>query len=311
MKALWSRRAVRHVVLGLLPLLVAGTAVTVLLAIRLAELAGPVRDATARATATVERVGLGPDARDLEVTWTDDAGARRTSYVRAARATSVPVGAEIVVRYRPGAPDRVFVSGDETSARISDLTSGIVLTTLITGGVLLASGVHVARRVAAERRPGTPVTVGPGRSRVGLTRRFWLLVRKDGRTWWMPVHWEPVLADLANGTPATAHGVPGRDRMLVVDVAGVPVWQAGRLRQTAPRGETDPDEETADAAGQRDVVPLRRHFRADAGLLATAPVLGLFWAYLDDGGVASWLMATAVAAGVLVWIPTVYGSDPT
>lgn len=316
MNALWHRRAVRHPVVGLLPLLVLGPVVVVVLAIRLAEVSGPVRDATARATATVQRTGLGPDGRDLEVSWTDDAGTARTSTVRAARASDVPAGAQIVLRYQPGDPGRVFVTGDETSARVSDLIFGIVVAGLLTVGAVVASAVHVARRLAAERRPATPRPVSYARSRLGLTRRSWLVVEDAGRSWWVSVHWEPALEELAPGTLVPVHGRPSRDRVIVAEVAGTPVWQAGRRRSGPPRGEvhedgTDQDRaDQAGRAGARDV-PLTRHFRADAALVAGAPILGLLWAYVDDGGRLSWLVATLLSGAALLWLPTVRGSDPT
>lgn len=305
--ALWLRRPVRHVVVGLLPLLVVGTAVLVALAIRLAETSAPVREATARATATVERTGFGPDGRDLEVAWTDDTGAERRSTIRADRDTDVPVGAQIVVRYRPGDPGRVFVNGDETSAEIGDLTFGVVAAGLLMTGALGASAVHVARRRAAERRPATRLPVSYDRSRFGVLHRSWLVVEDAGRSWWVSVHWEPVLDQLAPGTPVAVHGRPSRDRVIVADVAGTPVWQAGRTRSAPPRGVV---EEDGPRREQQDV-PLVRHLRADAALLAAAPVLGLLWAYVDDGGVVSWVLATALSGAALLWVPTVRGSDPT
>lgn len=307
MKALWRRRAVRHVVVGLLPLLAVGTAVLVVLGIRLAETSAPVRDATARATATVERTGLGPDGQDLEVAWTDDTGTRRTSTVRAGRATDVPVGAQVVVRYRPGDPGRVFVAGDETSAEIGDLAFGIMAAGLLMGGAVVASGVHVARRSAAGRQPVTRLPAAYGRSRFGVVRRSWLVVEDAGRSWWVSVHWEPVLEELAPDTPVAFHGRPSRDRLVVAEVAGTPVWPAGRKRSTPPRGEVD----ELDPAPAPRYVSLTRHFRADSALVAAAPILGLLWAYVDDGGPVSWLLATLLAGAALVWLPTVRGSDPT
>ena len=46
-------------------------------------------------------------------------------------------------------------------------------------------------------------------------------------------------------------------------------------------------------------MPLVRQFRADAGLLAAAPILGLLWAYVDDGGKVT-TDATALANGISV-----------
>src|ERR1700709_1611575 len=99
-KALGRRRPVRHVIFGLLPLLVVGPVVIIVLAVRLAADSAPVRAATAQATATVERTRQGDDERLLQVVWTDDTGTRRTSSVRTNRPSDIPVGAQVTVRYK-------------------------------------------------------------------------------------------------------------------------------------------------------------------------------------------------------------------
>jgi hypothetical protein len=312
-KALLRRRPVRHVIFGLLPVLVVGPAVIIVLAVRLAEESGPVRAATAHATGTVQRTDLGEDRRQLEIAWTDGTGGRHTTTVRTARPANVAVGAQIPLRYTPGNPDQVFITGDQTTSQLTDLSFGILLAALLTAGVLVASGVHVARRLAAERRPATSLPVSYARSRFGLNRRSWLLVEDAGRTWWVSVHWDPVVETLAPGETALVHGRPSRDRVLTVDIGGTHVWQAGRRRPGPPRGEVDRegvDPESTDRVVGTDV-PLPRQFRADAGLLAAAPILGILWAYVDDGGQASFLLATALAGAALFWVPTVRGSDPT
>ena len=306
MGALWRRRAVRHVLVGLLPLLVAGVSVAVVLAGRFAEAAAPVQDATSRTTATVVSSGGGA-GRAVELRWTDDRGTERRSTVQAAGSGDVPAGRTVELRYDPDDPaGQVYVSGDETSARLRDLSFGFLLTVLVLAAVVIVTGVHLARRLAAERRPSAPLPVRYARSRRGVVQRSWLVVTEDGRDWWVPVHWDPVLLGLAPGKPAPVHGRPSRDRVLVVDVAGVPVWQGGRRRSTAPAGvrETAPDPARAPAG-------LLRHFRSDGALLAVAPVAGLLWAYLDGTGVAGWGAATAVLVGVLFWLPTIIGTDPT
>ena len=303
--ALWGRRTVRHLLLGLLPLLVAGMAVFAVLAERFAAEAGPVRDATGRAEATVVRSGGGPDGREVELRWTGPDGTPRVSTVRAAQAGEVPAGRSVQLRYSPANPSGpVFVAGDETSARLRDLGYGILLTTLLVLGVLVATGVHVARRLAAERRPGAPLPARYARSRRGLLTRSWLVLTEQDRDWWVPVHWEPALLDLAPGLPVTVHGRPSRDRVVVAEVGCSPVWQAGRRRAAEPAGVLLPDPEAAPVG----VLP---QLRADAALLVVAPIAGLLWAYLDESGTASWWAATALAAGVLIWLPTVVGSDPT
>jgi hypothetical protein len=311
--ALWHRRPVRHVIFGLLPLLVVGPVVIVVLAVRLAHDSAPVRAATAQTAGSIAATGLGDDRKQLEVTWTDGTGARHTSTVRAERPSAAAVGTQVTVRYDPADTARVFVNGDETTAQLADLTFGILLSALLTAGVILASVVHVVRRRAAERRPATMMPVTYARSRFGITRRAWLQVEEGGRTWWVSVHWDPVLETLESGETALVHGRPARDRVLTFDIDGTHVWQAGRRRPAAPRGEIDRegiDPESTDRVVGTDV-PLGRQFRADAGLLVAAPILGILWAYVDDGGRVSFVLATVLAGAALFWVPTVRGSDPT
>ncbi len=307
MGALWQRRAVRHMLVGLLPLLVAGAAVATVLAVRLGDAAAPVREATGRATATVVSSGSGVDGREVELRWTDDRGTERVSRVRASGGGAVPAGRTVSLRFDPADPSGpVYVSGDETSARLRDLAFGLVLTVLVVLVAVATGVVHIARRRAAERRPAEPLPVRYARSRRGVVQRSWLVVTEAGGDRWVPVHWDPVLTTLEPGARVPVHGRPGRDRVVVADVAGVPVWQAGRRRPTAPAGEL-----TTAPAEAPPAIGLLRHLRSDGGLLAVAPLAGLLWAYLDGTGMAGWGAATAVAAGVLVWLPTVIGTDPT
>ena len=312
MKALWHRRPVRHVIFGLVPLLVVGPIVIILLALRLAHDSAPVRAATAEATATVQRTGIGDDRRGIELTWTDADGGRHTSTVHTA-SRSVAVGSQLVVHYQPGDPSQVFVTGDDTTRQLIDLTFGILLSALLVLGVLAASVVHVARRRAAERKPPGSLPVSYVRSRFGITRRAWLLVEDASQTWWVSVHWDPVLETLGPGEKALVHGRPAVDRVVTFDIGGTHVWQAGRRRERPPRGDVDRqgvDPERTDRMVGTDL-PLTRQFRADAGLLAAAPILGLLWAYVDNGGKVSFLLATVLAGAALFWVPTVRGSDPT
>jgi hypothetical protein len=52
-------------------------------------------------------------------------------------------------------------------------------------------------------------------------------------------------------------------------------------------------------------------FAALAALIVPAPLLGLVWAYLDQGGVPSWCGATALCATLASWFAAIRGSDPT
>jgi hypothetical protein len=256
---------------------------------------------------------LGGDKRGLELTWTDADGVEHTSTVHTARPSDIAVGSQVSVRYQPDNPDRVFVTGDDTTSRLTDLSFGILLAALLTVAIVVASAVHVARRRAAERRPATTLPVAYARSRFGITRRAWLVVEESGHTWWVPVHWDPILETLGPGEKALVHGRPSQNRVVTVDIDGTHVWQAGRHRSRPPRGEIDREgvdpQSTARVVGTD--VPLVRQFRADAALLAAAPILGLLWAYVDDGGKVSFLLATVLTGAALFWVPTMRGSDPT
>lgn len=56
---------------------------------------------------------------------------------------------------------------------------------------------------------------------------------------------------------------------------------------------------------------LPAQLRADAVFLLPAPVVGLFWAYLDDSGFTGWITATLVAAALGLWWGALRGSDPS
>jgi hypothetical protein len=336
MRGLWRRRPVRRAVIGLLPLLVVSGTLAAVLAARFSATAAPVREATARATATVQRSGLDPDGRGVELRWTDGSGTERTSRVVAQRAGTVPAGRRVEIRYQPSDPSRVFVGGDETSARLRDLAFSLGVTVLVPAVALIMLLLHVSRRLSAERRPGATLSVDYARSRRGLAHRSWLVVEEQGKQWWVPVHWDPVLPRLARGTPAVAHGLPSRHAAIAVEVNDTMIWQAaGRRRGTPPRGEIWRAEPGEPATGRRrqrgdtkvppgaepprtpaaradcDRAGLVWQFRADAALLIAAPLLGLLWSYLSEGGLASWAGATLLAAAVLFWWPTMLGSDPS
>jgi hypothetical protein len=84
------------------------------------------------------------------------------------------------------------------------------------------------------------------------------------------------------------------------------LWPSGRLRTAPPRG----DREVADPVPGAAAVGWARQLRGDAVPLVAAPALGLLWAYVDGSGVGGFLVATAVVAGLLFWLPQLLGSDP-
>jgi hypothetical protein len=128
----------------------------------------------------------------------------------------------------------------------------------------------------------------------------------SGGVRWLPVHWSPELARLAPDTRVEVRGDPVRGRRVLPVVDGAEVWPSGRLRGRPPRGErqvTGPGEAPEEAGWGRQL-------RGDAVALVVAPVLGLLWAFLDDSGAGGFGVATAVAAGLVWWLPQLLGSDP-
>jgi len=319
MHGLWRRRAVRHLVVSLVPLLVLGMVLVVLLGLRFTGAAAPVREATGTATATVTRAGLGPGADEVELQWADTRGAQHLGRVRVPGGGQVRTGSTVTLHYVPSDPGRVYVGGDVTYTRLRNLAYDAFLVALLLVVVVAVSAVHVARRLAAERRPGRAMPVTHARYRRGLVQRSWLLLTDAGREWWVPVHWEPALASVTAKTPCTVRGSPATDRVVAVDVHGTPVWQSGRKRAVPPAGQVvtatpwsrAAQPRTEEAAGVRPPAGLVRQLRADAPLLSAAPLLGLLWAYLDSSGLAGFVGSTLLLACVLFWLASIVGSDPT
>lgn len=321
MTGMLRRRTVRHLLVGVLPVLVVGAAVVAVLLVRLAAAQAPLRDATATADGTVVRSRLPPTGDGVLVRWNDARGLPRESTVVVPSAGDVSPGRQVVLRYVPSDPGRVYVGGDATSVRLRDLAYGVFTVAFAVLLVLGITSVHVLRRLVAERRPGTTLPVTYARSRRGLVQRSWLVVEEAGREWWVPVHWAPPLASLLARTPCPVHGKPSAQRVLVVEVRGEPVWQAlGRRRAVPPRGQvwtaTTPwskgNRRKADeqAAGGRPAA-LSAQLRTDAVLVLAAPLLGVLWAFANSGGMGGAAAATATSAAILFWLPSVYGSDPT
>jgi hypothetical protein len=320
MRGLLRRRPVRHLAIGLAPLLVAGVVLLIVLTTRFARLAEPVRAATATATATVVRGELGADGKEVQLRWTDARGAQQLSQIRVPEIANVQPGGTVLLHYVPDDPSRVYVGGDETSVRLRNLAFDIFAVTIVLIGALLLSGVHVLRRLRAERRPGTTLPATYARSKRGLVQRSWLVLNEAGREWWVPVHWMPALTAMLAKTPCTVHGRPASDRVLVVDVGGTAVWQSGRKRTAPPTGDivtaAAPWSKSAERRAGDDAAPppaagLARQVRGDGVLIVVAPLLGLLWAYVDGSGSGGFVGATVLMLGVLLWVPALLGTDPT
>jgi hypothetical protein len=302
------RRARSQLLYGLLPLLVLGVAALVLLLVRLSDARAPLTAATASGQATVQAVGQPPGGRGLRLA-IDDGGRTRTGVLVLPGPSAVDIGTRFPVAFDPRSPvdaTDVHVAGDAADRRAQDLAFGVVAVVLVLVGTAVLTGLRLVGVARLRRAAPAQVTASRVVVRQGLLVRSWLELVTSGGVRWLPVHWAPELARLAPDTPLEARGDPVRGRRVLPVVDGAEIWPSGRLRGRTPRGErqvTGPGE-APEAAGWA------RQLRSDAVALVVAPVLGLLWAFLDGSGAGGFAVATAVAAGLLWWLPQLLGSDP-
>lgn len=300
------RRAVRQILLGLIPLVVIAVVSLVLLTLRLGEASEPLRTATETADAEVIATALGADARQISVEYTDADGERQSARLTLDRATDIPLGARLSVVYDPDRPGMVYVQGDAVTSTVGDLVNGL----LIVGLVLVVALVVTVVRLIGRRRLGArephQLMVHREKYRRGIADRSWLVVHSGESRPWVPVYWDPALAEIEE-TPrlVSVYGDPERDKLLGFEVSGAPIWPSGRRRAAAPKGRERELEAPTDGGS------LLRQTRTDLVGVFAAPLIGILWAYIDGSGPAGFVFATAVAAGVLFWLPSAYGSDPT
>ncbi|MQA34498.1 hypothetical protein [Modestobacter roseus] len=305
------RRAVHQLLLGLLPVLVVGAVALVLLGLRLAELRAPLAAADTTVAATVTGVGAPPEGRGLVLRFPGPDGTERTGRLELPQAQDVPVGAQVAVRYDASAADGegpvpLYADGDATSAGLTDVVFGLVVVAVV---LLVAAALTAGRllgRPRLRRRPATRVTAAHLVLRQGLLVRSWLELSTSAGLRWLPVHWAPEVDRLVPDTAVEVRGDPARDGLVLPVLDGAELWPSGRLRRRPPRGELRPAPVDPAAGG----VGLLRQARADAVLPFGAPGVGLLWAYVMDSGVGGFVLATAVSAAVLFWLPQLLGSDP-
>jgi hypothetical protein len=301
------RRAAGQLLLGLVPVLVVGLVALLLLALRLSDAQAPLAAASSTAQATITATGR--PANGLTVVFRDDAGRPRTGELVVRGPIDVLPGTTLLVRYDPAVivdPVAVYANGDAAHGRVADLLFGLVAVVAV---LLVAGGLTAARLVTRPRlrsRPATRVTATHVVSRQGLVVRSWLEMGTPSGLRWLPVHWAPELDRLAPDTTLEVRGDPARDRLVLPIVGGTEVWPSGRLRTRAPRGDV---RQAGVDPGATDL-GLGRQARADGVVPFVAPVLGLLWAYVDGSGLGGFLLATALSAAVLFWLPQLLGSDP-
>ncbi|KQS60324.1 hypothetical protein ASG36_05055 [Geodermatophilus sp. Leaf369] len=303
-------RARAQLLLGLVPVLVVGVVLLVVLAVRLPAVQAPLAAAGSTAQATVVQDGLDPAGRGVEVEFTDAQGTDRTGLLVLRSAQDVAADTPVTVQYDPAdlgsGTNRVYTDGDAAHGAVGDVVFGLVLVVLVLLVVAVLTGWRLLTRARLARRPTTAVTATHLLVGRGLLVRSWLELVTPTGVRWLPVHWAPELDRLTPDSAALVHGDPSSSLVLPV-VGGQQVWPSGKLRRSAPRGDTrqapvDPD------AGP---LGMGRQVRGDVVVAVLAPVLGLLWAYVDGSGAAGFAVATALGAAVLFWLPQLLGSDPS
>jgi hypothetical protein len=253
-------------------------------------------------------VAAGPD-RTVVVRWTPPGALQRDTAVALA-AEPPPVGTRTEVAFPPSDPGAALVPGAEVLARVDRGvgTLALIVVVLVVVGAVSATSVLARRRAA--RRPTTWHRVRRVRVEAGPIARSWLEL--PGR--WIPVHYDPVLTTLPSPAEAGVHGDPARHRLVPVEVGGRTLWPSGPVSAVEPRGRrhgnpSGPDEHAARRAARLD--RLGRRLRAVLPLAAPAPVVGLLWAWVDRGGVTTWLATSVLLGALALWWGALRGIDPT
>ncbi|MEV6711322.1 hypothetical protein AB0M48_04680 [Lentzea sp. NPDC051208] len=233
----------------------------------------------------------------VEVRW--PSGTARVAYENGARV----VGKQTQVAFDPADPSRAVIPGSDLFLETDRALGGVTFSVAVALLVVLAGAVRVLLAVRSARAQGTTVSVRRIRLQSGLMVRSWLEIEGPVERW-LPVYYDPVLVTLPSPTDVELRG----GRVAVVD--GVTLYPSGRPVTKHPRGRrldnpVHPDPDTRAPRG------LAAQLRVDAVFMVPAPVVGLFWAYLDGSGFTGWITATVIAAVLGLWWAALRGSDPS
>ena len=223
-----------------------------------------------------------------------------------------PVGTRTEVAFDPERVSAVLIPGSRELADLDRAASGAAVSILLTGGVLTAGAWHLITRSRVRRAPARAVALRRVRFQSGLLGRSWLETESPPQRW-IPVHFHPALITLPAPASVLLHGDPQVDQLVGAVIDGVWVPPSGPVRAVEPRGRrTDnPTTPDADACHRAAGFDWRRQLRNDLILVVPAPFVGLFWVFLDGGGVATWAGATTLIAASGLWWAALRGSDPT
>ncbi len=272
------------------------------------------RDATAHlAMLSARSVGqvTGSAGTSVDIAWKTESGQQLHAVVPLIGSTP-RVGTRTEIAYDPADPADAIIPGAKLLADADQGRGGLIFAALVVLLVLAVDAIRLLSRARLRRRPGRTVTVRRIRVRRGLLSRSWLETEPapGARQRWIPVYYDPVLAELPAPVEVTVHGDPRIDRLVAVEARGVRLYPSGRITATEPLGRRTDSPSQPD---QHAIARARtaRQLRVDTALMVPAPLIGLFWAYLDQGGVPSWLCATALCATLAIWLAAIRGSDPT
>lgn len=266
---------------------------------------------TARGVGTVTEVGIAGADDAVRVRWVPAGGVAHDLDVRLGGGIP-PVGSRTEIAYDPADPARATIPGSAVIVAANRALTDAFCVAVVAVAVLALGGLRWGRAARAMRRHPRAVPVRRVRIQAGLLSRSWLETEHEPRRW-IPVHFDPALVTLPAPTTVTLFGDPLRGGWVGAEVDGTRLYPAGRVRAYEPRGRRvdNPMRPDADTARRARQATLGRHLLLDGALVAPAPLVGLFWAYLDGGGVSSWAGATALAAVVGLWAGAYRGSDPT
>ncbi|MFD3747084.1 hypothetical protein [Nocardia sp. NPDC058633] len=159
----------------------------------------------------------------------------------------------------------------------------------------LAFGVFPSGLVAAGTVRGRRV-----RQQYRLVSRSWLEITSGDRMVWQPVFYDPALSTL---TP-TELELTGRS----IQDWNTRFYPSGRARTTEPTGKlVDNPSRPADPPAYG----IARRLILDSQPAIGAPLVGLLWVYVMNGGLGAFAAATTVAAAAFTWLTAIRGSDPS
>ena len=266
--------------------------------------------AVSRSTERAQGEVVATRGSTVDVRWSGPEGERTDTVALAVEAP--PVGTRTEVAFDPDRYATVLIPGSRELADLDRAASAAAVSILLTGGVLMVGAWHLTTRARVRRAPARAVALRRVRFQSGLLARSWLETESHPQRW-IPVHFHPALITLPAPASVLLHGDPQVDRLVGAVVDGVWVPPSGPVRATEPRGRrTDnPTTPDADACHRAAGFDWRRQLRNDLILVVPAPFVGLFWVFLDCGGVATWAGATTLVATLGLWWAALRGSDPT